>query len=153
MEIVIVRPTLVYGHNAPGNFGTLVNLIKKVPILPFGLASNRRDFISVKNLADFLIVCALHENAMGHIFLPSDGHSLSIKDFTNSIAKGLDKTLVQIPIPFSLMRFFASVIGKSSTIEQLLGNLQVDSSNAFDVLGWTAPYNIEQTMASLSERK
>lgn len=153
LEVVIVRPTLVYGSNAPGNFGLLTKLVTKLPLLPFGLVNNKRDFIAVQNLADLLITCANAPNAGGHTFLASDGETVSIKDFTNAIAKGLNKKLVQLPVPVSLMRIVASLIGKSSMAEQLLGNLQVDSSNAQEVLGWVPPYTMEQAMASLSENK
>lgn len=153
LEIVIVRPTLVYGANAPGNFGALTKLVNKLPFLPFGLANNLRDFIAVQNLADLLVTCATHPNAGGHTFLASDGETVSIKEFTNAIAKGLNKKLIQLPVPVSLMRFAARLVGKSAMAEQLLGNLQVDSSNAREVLGWTPPYTMEQAMASLSENK
>ncbi|MFA0415174.1 NAD-dependent epimerase/dehydratase family protein [Vibrio renipiscarius] len=153
LEVVIVRPTLVYGANAPGNFGILAKLVNKLPLLPFGLTANKRDFIAVHNLADLLITCANHPNAGGHTFLASDGDSVSIKEFTNAIGKGLGKTIVQLPVPVSLMNLVASLVGKSAMAGQLLGNLQVDSSNVQDVLDWVPPYTMEQAMASLSENK
>lgn len=153
LEVVIVRSVLVYGADAPGNFGSLSKLVKKLPFLPFGLTDNKRDFIAVQNLADLLITCAKHPDAGGHTFLASDGETVSIKEFTNAIAKGLNKKLIQLPVPVSLMRFAARLVGKSAMAEQLLGNLQVDSSNAQEVLGWTPPYTMEQAMASLSENK
>ena len=153
LEVVIVRPTLVYGPSAPGNFGALTHLVNKLPALPFGLANNKRDFIAVQNLADLLITCANHPKAAGHTFLASDGESVSTKTFTNAIAKGLNKSLIQIPIPVSLMRFGSKLIGKSVMAEQLLGNLEVDSSNTQEILGWIPPYTMEQAMASLSENK
>ncbi|MGI2173256.1 NAD-dependent epimerase/dehydratase family protein [Shewanella ulleungensis] len=153
LEVVIVRPTLVYGPNAPGNFGLLTKLVYKLPLLPFGLVKNKRNFISVQNLADLLITCAKHPNSAGHTFLASDGETVSIKDFTNAIAKGLNKKLIQLPVPVSLMRLAARVVGKQEMAEQLLGNLQVDSTNAQEVLGWVSPYTMEQAMASLSENK
>jgi nucleoside-diphosphate-sugar epimerase len=153
LEIVIVRPTLVYGVDAPGSFGMLTKLVRKLPLLPFGLTSNKRDFIAVQNLADLLLTCCNHPNAAGHTFLASDGETVSIKEFTNAIAKGLNKSLIQLPVPISSMRFVARLAGKSAMAEQLLGNLQVDSSNAHDVLGWSPPYTMEQAMASLSESK
>lgn len=151
LEVVIVRPTLVYGANAPGNFGSLSKLVQKLPFLPFGLTDNKRDFIAVQNLVDLLITCAKHPKAAGHIFLASDGESVSIKKFTDAIAKGLNTPLIQIPVPTILMQLTARMVGKTAMIEQLLGNLDVDSSNAQDVLGWTAPYTMEQAMTSLSE--
>ena len=153
LEVVIVRPTLVYGPNAPGNFGLLTNLVHQLPLLPFGLTNNKRNFIAVQNLADLLVTCARHPYAAGHTFLASDGETVSIKDFTNAIAKGLNKKLIQLPVPVSLMRFAARIVGKQEMAEQLLGNLQVDSTNAQEVLGWVPPYTMEQAMASFSENK
>jgi nucleoside-diphosphate-sugar epimerase len=153
LELVIVRPTLVYGPDAPGNFSSLTCLIHKFPFLPFGLTSNRRDFISVQNLVDLLITCAKHPNAAGHTFLASDGESVSIKDFTNAIAKGLNKTLIQLPLPISLMRLGALLVGKSAMVEQLLGNLEVDSSNLKEVLDWVPPYTMEESMTFLKQDK
>lgn len=152
MELVIVRPTLVYGPNAPGNFGLLTRLISKFPFLPFALTNNRRDFISVQNLADLLISCAKHPNAGGHTFLASEGETVSIKEFTKSIAKGLGSNVIQLPIPVGFMRFIGKLFGKSAMVEQLLSNLQVDSSNLKEVLDWTPPYTMEESMAFLKEQ-
>ncbi|GHX41113.1 UDP-glucose 4-epimerase [Vibrio cholerae] len=149
LEVVIVRPTLVYGPNAPGNFGMLTKLIKRLPVLPFGLATNRRDFISVQNLAALLVTCATHPSAAGHTFLASDSETVSIKEFTNAIAKGLGKKVFQLPVPVALMRSAGKLVGKSDMIEQLYDNLEVDSSNIKEVLGWTPPYTMEQSMALL----
>lgn len=149
LEVVILRPTLVYGPNAPGNFGMLTKLVKKLPVLPFGLAMNRRDFIAVQNLADLLVTCATHPDAAGHTFLASDGETVSIKDFTNNIAYGLDKKIIQLPIPVALMKLAGRLVGKSAMIEQLFGNLEVDSSNIHQVLGWTPPLTMKQAIAML----
>lgn len=153
LELVIVRPTLVYGPDAPLNFGSLVNLISNFPFLPFGLTSNRRDFISVQNLVDLLLICATHSDAPGNIFLASDNETVSIRRFTNSIAKGLGKRLYQLPIPTFFIRIVARLFGKLSMAEQLLSNLEVDSSNIKHVLGWTPPYSMEESMHFLKRNK
>ncbi|GAL08832.1 UDP-glucose 4-epimerase [Photobacterium aphoticum] len=152
LEVVVIRPTLVYGKNAPGNFGSLIRLIHKLPLLPFGFADNRRDFISVENLADLLITCAIHPKAAGNIFLASDGEAVSIKDFTTAIALGLGKTLIQLPIPICFMRLVGKILNKTIMIEQLVGNLEVDLSHTKEVLGWVPPYTMTQSMRSLSEK-
>lgn len=151
LEVVIVRPTLVYGPDAPGNFGMLTKLVKKLPVLPFGLANNRRNFISVQNLADLLITCATHHNAVAQTFLASESETVSTKQFTNAIAKGLGKKVIQLPIPVSIMRVAGRLTGKSAMIEQLFGNLEVDSSNIQQVLGWAPPFTMEQAMAQLND--
>jgi nucleoside-diphosphate-sugar epimerase len=153
LEVVIVRPTLVYGRNAPGNFGSLTKLVHKLPFLPFGLCDNRRDFIAVQNLADLLITCAKHQNAAGHTFLASDGETVSIKEFTDAIAKGLGENLIQLPIPVGLMRFVGKLLGKTEMVEQLVGNLEVDLSNLQEVLGWKPPYTMEESMTFLKQEK
>lgn len=149
LEVVIVRPALVYGSGAPGNFGALTRLVSKFPVLPFGLADNRRDFIALQNLADLLVTCASHPNASGHTFLASDLETVSIKEFTNAIGEGLGIKIVQLPIPVSFMRFIGKVTGKSAMIEQLYGDLQIDSSNLKTILGWTPPLTMKRAMASL----
>ncbi|EGQ8295099.1 NAD-dependent epimerase/dehydratase family protein [Vibrio parahaemolyticus] len=149
LEVVIVRPTLVYGPNAPGNFGMLTKLVNNFRFLPFGLANNRRDFISVSNLVDLLIVCAKHPNAPGNIFLANENNTVSTRDFVNAIAVGQGRKVFQIPIPVGLMRFAGRLIGKSTMIEQLFGNLEVDSSNLKEILNWTPPYSMRDSMAML----
>ncbi|MEZ8144288.1 UDP-glucose 4-epimerase [Enterovibrio norvegicus FF-454] len=151
LEVVIVRPTLVYGPNAPGNFGMLAKLASKVPVLPFGVANNRRDFIAVQNLVDLLVTCATHPEAAGHTFLASDGEAVSTKDFTNAIAKGVGKKILQLPIPIGVMRLVGKLTGRSPMIEQLYGNLEVDPSNIKEVLGWIPPLTMEQAMTSLRD--
>lgn len=151
LEVVIIRPTLVYGPNAPGNFGLLTKFVKKVPVLPFGITNNKRDFIAVQNLADLLITCATHPNAAGHTFLASDMETVSIKQFTDAIADGLGKKVLQLPIPVSLMKLAGKLMGKSAMVEQLVGNLQVDSSNIKEVLDWTPPFTMKQAMATLCD--
>lgn len=151
LEVVIVRPTLVYGPKAPGNFGLLTKLVHHTPVLPFGSTSNRRDFISVENLSDLLITCAHHINAAGHTFIASEGETVSTKEFTNAIAFGLGKRLYQLPVPVSIMRVLGMLLGRSNMIEQLYGNLEVDSSSLRCVLGWSPPYSMMQSMERLKE--
>ncbi|CAH6797566.1 UDP-glucose 4-epimerase [Vibrio chagasii] len=153
MEVVIIRAPLVYGANALGNFNSLMKFIHKVPLLPFGLVCNQRDFISVQNLAHLLSTCATNPEAAGHTFLASEGETVSTKEFTNAIAKGLGKKIYQLPIPVSLMRFAGKLLGKSAMVEQLVGNLQVDSSDLKKVLGWTPPYTMEESMTFLKKTK
>ncbi|EKP4404098.1 NAD-dependent epimerase/dehydratase family protein [Vibrio parahaemolyticus] len=149
LEVVIVFAPLVYGPNAPGNFGLLTRLISNVRFLPFGSVYNQRNFISVQNLADLLQVCAINPDAAGHEFIASEGESVSTKEFTNAIAKGLGKKVYQIPVPVPLMRVVGKLFRKTSMVELLVGNLQLDSSDLKNVLNWTPPYSMEQSMIYL----
>lgn len=149
MEVVIVRAPLVYGADAPGNFGLLVKLVNIMPLLPFGLTNNKMDFISVHNISDLLLTCAKHPCAGGHTFLASDMETVSIKNFTSAIAKGLGKKSIQLPIPVSFMRLIGRLTRKSMMIEQLIGDHQVDSSCIREILNWAPPYTMAESMASL----
>lgn len=149
LEVTIVRSTLVYGFNAPGNFGLLTKLVKISPFQPFGLINNKRDFIAVQNLADLLITCTTHADAAGKTFVASDGKSISTKELTNAIGKGLNKKVIQLPVPVDLMLLIAKVLGKTNMAKQLFRNLEYDSSDLQNVLGWAPPYTMEQAMYSL----
>ncbi|OEE77706.1 NAD-dependent epimerase/dehydratase family protein [Vibrio genomosp. F6] len=151
LSAVIVRSPLVYGFGAPGNFGMLTKLIRKLPIAPFGSAENIRDFMSVQNLADLLLFCSRSTSAAGHTFLASDGEPVSMKQFTNAIAEGLGTRILQVPIPVSLITFVGRVTGRSKMIEQLYGSLEVDSSGTKEILGWSPPYTMKQAMATLRD--
>jgi nucleoside-diphosphate-sugar epimerase len=153
MEVVIVRPTLVYGSNAPGNFGKLKKLVTKLPFLPFGFCNNKRSFISVDNLSSFLYLCATHPQAAGEAFVISDGDSVSIKVFTNHIASGVGTLLIQLPFPVSVMKILSRIFGKSTQANQLLGDFYVDSSKARELIGWTPPESMRQAMARLKYKK
>ncbi|MCW3173490.1 NAD-dependent epimerase/dehydratase family protein [Shewanella subflava] len=151
LEVVIVRPTLVYGSNAPGNFGLLSKLIERAPFLPFGIIKNKRDFIAAQNLADLLVRCATHPNASGQVFLASEGETVSIGEFTNQIARGLNRKIIQLPIPISLFRLIGRLTGKTHLVEQLVGNLHVDNSNLKQLLDWTPPHSMEEAMSQLNK--
>lgn len=149
LEVVIVRPTLVYGPGAPGSFGLLIKLVRKLPVLPFGLTRNRRSFIAVQNLCDLLLTCATHPKAPGHIFFASDGYTVSTREFIDHIAAGIGKKIYQLPIPTCLMCFAGNMVGKSGLVDQLFGDLEVDSSNAQSILNWLPPLTMAQAMEGL----
>ena len=150
LEVVIIRPTLVYGATAPGNFKLLKTLVSMLPILPFGSINNRRSFIFVKNLADLIELCSQHPLAAGQTFLASDGKSVSIKEFTNQLAIGLDKTIFQLPIPSSVMLLVGRLTNKSEVVKQLIDDLEVDSSCAGKLLDWKPPYSLEKAMLHMN---
>ncbi|MEZ9652003.1 NAD-dependent epimerase/dehydratase family protein [Vibrio lentus] len=151
LEVVIVRPTLVYGPGAPGNFGSLAKLIRNFPLLPFALTCNRRSFISVQNLCDLLFVCATHPKASGHTFLASDGEPVSTKEFTNTISVGMGCSLIQCPVPIWIIKLLGKLLNKEKMVQQLVGDLEVDSSNLKHVLDWDAPCTMKQSMSYLSK--
>ncbi|MFT6904716.1 MAG: nucleoside-diphosphate-sugar epimerase [Oleiphilaceae bacterium] len=153
LEVVIIRPVLVYGEGAPGNFGKLVQLVQKTPLLPFALCHNKRSFISVDNLVDFISVCITHPKAKNEIFCISDGTDVSIREFTDGIAMSLNKGLMQLPIPISIFKLLGKITGKGEEIDQLIGDLQVDSSKARELLGWIPPVTMAETFSKLTNNK
>lgn len=153
LEVVIIRPVLVYGEEAPGSFKLLLKTISKFAILPFGLVKNKRSFISVHNLVDFIVLCLKHEKAAGQVFLASDNQQVSTKEFTNSIAAGLNKSIFQLPIPISLMKFAFKLLGRQSLSKQLFENLEVDSSNMFELLDWKPLLTMDAAMRRLTREK
>jgi nucleoside-diphosphate-sugar epimerase len=149
MDVIIIRPVLVYGVGAPGNFAKLLKLVQKTPVLPFALCENKRSFISIDNLVHFILLCIKHPLAKNEIFCISDGTDVSIREFTDKISKGLGKTLIQIPVPIYILRILGKITGRSNLVEQLVGDLQVDSSKARKLLGWTPPVTMDQVLSKL----
>ncbi|PMG85433.1 hypothetical protein BCU81_01125 [Vibrio breoganii] len=153
MELVMVRPCLVYGEGAVGNFSLLQKLIQRLPLLPFGLANNKRSFISRENLVDLLVTCAENPKANGHTFLASEGPAISTKEFTNAIATGIGTKVVQLPIPTIMAKILFKLINRPSMYSQLFDDLEIKSTKLNNVLNWQAPISMKQTMAKLKETK
>lgn len=144
MEVVIIRPPLVYGPGVKGNFFNLLKL-SKLPIpLPFGLIDNSRSMIYLDNLVDLIITCIDHPKAANRVFLASDGDDLSLARLLNLIRKSMGKPALLLPIPLFLFQFVGKLTGKAGSVDRLIGNLQVDSSDAKTLLGWQPPYTVEQ---------
>ncbi|RPB43111.1 UDP-glucose 4-epimerase [Vibrio diabolicus] len=146
MEVVIIRPPLVYGKKAPGNFGLLQKLVGYFPILPFGSINNKRNVISVDNLVDFILVCAYHPKASNKTFLIAESEPLSIKDITNNIAEAKNKKIIQLPVPKWLMIYVGKLLGQSSLVEQIIGNLEIDSTLANTTLNWKQKYTMRESL-------
>ena len=144
MEIVIIRPPLVYGPNAPGNFGSLVRWIDKGFPLPLGAINNLRSLVGLDNLVDLIITCIDHPAASNEVFLAGDGQDLSTTELLQRVAQAMDKPLRLIPVPESLLMLGATVLGKRAVMQKLLGSLQVDISKARDLLGWEPSITVEE---------
>ena len=104
----------------------------------------------MNNLNDFIRVCLIHPSAANQTFIVADGESVSTRQFTDAIAKGFNKELIQLPVPLFALKALGSLTGKSAQIEQVLGDLEVDTSKARRLLGWRPPENMEQAMRELS---
>ncbi|MBX5022175.1 UDP-glucose 4-epimerase family protein [Rhizobium lentis] len=137
LEVVIIRPPLVYGPGARGNFALLVNLVRKKLPLPFASLKNRRTLVAVQNLVDLIITCTAHPAAEGEIFLAGDGEDLSTPELIRGIAAGLGVKPMLVPLPPALLHMAAKAVGKEAVYQRLCCSLQVDISQARNVLGWS----------------
>ncbi len=154
LEVVIIRPPLVYGPDVRANFLRLMQVTRLGLPLPFGAVNNARSMVALDNLVDLLISCSLHPAATGHTFMVSDGDDVSLTRLLRLIAQAMGKRVWLIPIPAKLMQSTAALLGKSAVASRLLGSLQVDIQHTRDILGWqpvsTVDAAIRKTVAALA---
>ncbi|WP_312913010.1 UDP-glucose 4-epimerase family protein [Stutzerimonas nitrititolerans] len=144
MELVIIRPPLVYGPRAPGNFGSLVCWIEKGIPLPLGAIHNKRSLVGIDNLVDLIIRCIDHPAAANQVFLAGDGEDMSTSELLRGVAQAMGKPARLIPVPAGLLQFGATMLGKKAMAQRLLGSLQVDISKTCELLDWKPPYTVEE---------
>ncbi|MEL4254253.1 SDR family oxidoreductase [Shewanella xiamenensis] len=145
MEVVIIRPTLVYGPGVKANFASLMNLVSKGIPLPFGcITQNKRSLVSVTNLVDLIITCIDHPKAANQVFLVSDDHDVSTAEMVHEMAKALDKPSIQLPIPIWCYKLAGKLFNKSDVVDRLTGSLQVDISHTKETLGWKPPQTLQE---------
>lgn len=144
LEIVIIRPPLVYGAGAPGSFNSLVSLIAKRAPLPFGAIHNKRTLVSLDNLVDLICLCAWHPGAKNQVFLAGDAQDLSTRELVVEVASAMGKQPLLVSIPSGLLSFCALALGKKELAQRVLGSLQVDISKARKLLSWEPPLTIQE---------
>ena len=152
LEVVIIRPTLVYGPGVKANFASLMKLVSKGLPLPFGcINSNKRSLVSVANLVDLIEVCIDHPKAANQVFLVSDDHDVSTSEMVCEMAKSLNKPQWQLPIPKWCYRLAGSILGKQDVVDRLLGSLQVDITHTKDTLDWKPPQTLQEGFKETAE--
>jgi nucleoside-diphosphate-sugar epimerase len=144
MEVVIIRPPLVYGPGVKANFAALLKAVQRGWPLPLGAVPNQRSLVALDNLVDFIVTCVSHPQAANQTFLVSDGQDLSTTDLVKGLAKAAGMSERLLPIPVWALRVGASLMGKSDAVQRLCGNLQVDISKARTLLGWVPPFSVAQ---------
>jgi len=144
MGVVIVRPPLVYGYGAPGNFGWLVRAVQGGWPLPLGAVHNLRSFVALDNLVDFIVTCMSHPKAVNQTFLVSDGHDLSTTELVSGLARASEVPQRLVPVPQWVLRAGAALLDKSHVAQRLCSNLQLDISKARHVLGWQPSISIDE---------
>lgn len=138
-DLVIIRPPLIYAHDAPGNFSKLLMLIKLGQFLPFGCTHNRRSFISIENLVSFITACIYHDTKINETFLIADDEVISTKQLIQCVSSGMGKSMILLPVPTKLLSILADATGKVGIFEQLYGNLQIDNRKAKKFFNWHPP--------------
>lgn len=151
LEIVIVRPTLVYGPGVKANFLNMMNVIQRRIPLPLVSINNKRSLIYVRNLADALTTCATHPAAAGQTFLVSDGEDVSTPELIRRTGSALGVPARFFLFPLSLIKMAGKLTGKADAVSRLTGSLTVDSSKIRQELGWTPPFTMEEGLKATAE--
>ncbi len=144
MEVVIIRPPLVYGAGVKANFASMMRAVKRGFPLPLGAIHNQRSFVYVGNLVSMMMCCIDHPAAANQVFLVSDGHDLSTTELLRACALALGVSARLLPVPQKLLELGAAVLGRHAVAQRLCGNLQVDISKARSLLGWTPPFSLAE---------
>ncbi|WP_337911632.1 SDR family oxidoreductase [Vibrio cholerae] len=145
LEVVIIRPVLVYGPSVKANFASLMRLISKGMPLPFGsITQNKRSLVSINNLIDLIVTCINHPKAANQVFLVSDDHDVSTSEMVRELAIALGKPTWQLPVPIWCYKLFGKLFGKSDIVDRLTGSLQVDISHTKETLGWKPPQTLQE---------
>ncbi|BBN80432.1 UDP-glucose 4-epimerase [Pseudoalteromonas sp. A25] len=144
MEIVIIRPPLVYGEGVKANFASLMKLVGKGLPLPFRLINtNKRSLVSVYNLVDLIKVCIEHPKAVNQVFLVSDDNDLSTAEMVRLMARVQGKSNFSLPLPLWCFKLAGSLLGKLDVVDRLTGSLQLDITHTKNTLDWSPPYPVE----------
>jgi nucleoside-diphosphate-sugar epimerase len=152
LEVVIVRPPLVYGAGVKGNFAQMIKVLAKGLPLPFASVHNRRSLVYVGNLVDALILCATHPLAVGQTYLVSDGEDISTPDLLRQLGAAMGHTARLFHCPTALLQLAGRMTGKADQVDRLLGSLQVDSGKIRRELGWMPPYTLDQGLRATADR-
>lgn len=148
-ELVIIRPPLVYGKGAPGNFGKLIDLVKRQLPLPFGMVHNSKSYISVTNLSSFISLCCSHPKAANQTFLIADDGYISTRNLLIYIRNSLNVKFLLIPVPKFLLLWLFRIIGKEKMSVQLIGDLKIDNSKAKRLLNWHPVETIKEALTKI----
>ena len=142
MEVVILRPPMIYGAGVKANFLSLLRAVERGWPLPLGRVNNRRSLIYVENLADAVTKCLHHPDAAGRTFLVADA-AISIADLVRKLSAGLGRRARLFPVPVAILRGVGTLLGKSSTVEKVTSSLVVDCGEIQRIVGWRPPISME----------
>lgn len=144
MEVVIIRPPLVYGPEVRANFLTMMRWLYKGIPLPLGIIHNKRTLVALDNLVDLIIICLDHPAAANQVFVAGDGEDLSTTELLRRLGLALGRPARLLPVPASLLKAGAALFGRRDILQRLCESLQVDISKARNVLGWNPPISVDE---------
>ncbi len=151
LDVVIIRPPLVYGSHVKGNFLRLLKLADTGIPLPLGAVKNKRSMISLENLVNFLLLCLEHKDAANQTFVIADGEDIFLSDLIRQLRKSLDRPTRLISVPQKWLYIFAKMVGKLDTIKKICDPLQVDITKAKQQLGWQPVQSVEDGLKEVVE--
>lgn len=151
MEVVIIRPPLIYGPNAPGNFGSLMRWLQRGVPLPLGAIHNQRSLVALDNLVDLILTCTTHPAAANQTFLVSDGEDVSTTELLRRMGRAMGKQARLLPVPASWLQMAAALVGKRDVAQRLCGSLQVDIEKTRQLLGWSPPLTLDEGLKKAAE--
>ena len=144
MELVIIRPPLVYGPGVRANFAALLQAVVRGIPLPLACIDNRRSLVALDNLLDFIMTCIRQPAAANQTFLVSDGEDLSTPQLVRRMGRAVGRPVRLMPVPLWLLGAGAWLLGKQDRLQRLTGSLQLDISKAHDLLGWWPPVTLDE---------
>jgi nucleoside-diphosphate-sugar epimerase len=144
MEVVIIRPPLVYGAGAPGNFAQMMKVLARGLPLPLASICNQRSLVYVGNLVDAIIICATHPRAAGQTYLINDGEDVSTPELLRQLGICMGHPARLLRCPTKLLEWLGALAGKTDQVQRLLGSLQIDGRKIRRELNWTPPYSLHQ---------
>jgi nucleoside-diphosphate-sugar epimerase len=147
MEVVVIRPPLVYGPQAPGNFARLATSVRRGMPLPLGSVRNLRSLVAIDNLVEFIQCVMTHPAAANQAFLVSDGHDISTPELIRRMGAAVHQPARLLPVPLTLLRWGATCVGRQAMLHQLTSTLQADIHKARTLLGWTPPLTVDAALA------
>jgi nucleoside-diphosphate-sugar epimerase len=144
MDYVIIRPPLVYGANAPGNFYSLLKLVRRGLPMPLASVRNQRSMIALDNIVDVIIACSTAPAAANELFLVADRTDVSTPELIRLLSQGMGRRARMLPVPVALLAAGARIAGKRNAFQQLCGSLRLDTAKARQLLGWRAPVDAHE---------
>ena len=154
LEVVIIRPPLVYGNGAKGNFKALHKLLTIGCPLPLAsIKDNKRSLVGIDNLVSLIEVCVEHPNATNQVLLVSDNDDLSTRELVKLFGASIDRSPILIPCPAIILKLFGKCFGVAEKIERLLGTLQIDIRYTSQLLGWKPPYSVRHGFRKIKKSK